>query len=91
MSKEFEEWYEAALESLPTMSQFAKRGHCEEARLRHMFTAGRTLGRREMKGEAKELVDRLCDSHGRECFCETCVEAAELFAAIEAIPEEVEK
>lgn len=63
MSKTFED----ALEGLPTMSQFAKREQCEEARLKHMWAAGREQGHREGVEEAVGIAKAV---EGRPlCMC----------------------
>ena len=50
--------FEEAIESLPTMSQFAKVEDCAEGRLRHMFNAGRAEGMRAAAGIAVKLVEK---------------------------------
>lgn len=102
MSKAFEQALDAARESLPTMSQgFMSTQSCYEARELHMFRAGRALGRREVKGEARLIAisaSRAAESIGqmeqynmasRDRMFARSREARSIAAAIEAIPEEV--
>lgn len=83
MSKKFEQ----ALEGLPTMSQFMFKEHCEEERLRHMFTAGRALGRREIISVVKTSCDQGCPPPNVPLDCDSCITCIHQ-QITEAIPEE---
>ena len=78
MSKEFEVWWENTAVS----------GNRKKA-MDAAFTAGRALGRREVKGEAKTMckTGRASDSDYWEGYTDASKDIA---GAIEAIPEEVQ-
>lgn len=91
MSKEFEAWWKNKTES-----DYAFRCYHKDSveALQAAFTAGRTLGRREVKGEAQSELFHYHDDKNCCCdrsvnyVCDVCVALDACAAAIESIPED---